>query len=118
MSNDGASREHFQVTLITPLGERILTVGRNERLWDAAQVAGVILPAICHQGRCLTCAGILLKPGRFDPGGAESYFPQDRGAGFVLLCTAKPRSDLYIKTHAEDEMRMHRLKHGLPAPYA
>jgi ferredoxin len=118
MSNDEGARELFQVTLITPLGERILTAGRNESLWDAARAAGVILPAICHQGRCLTCAGILLKPGRFDPGEAESYFPQDRGAGFVLLCTAKPRSDLCIKTQAEAEMRMHRLKHGLPAPYA
>jgi hypothetical protein len=35
-----------------------------------------------------------------------------------LLCTAKPRSDLYIRTHVEHEMRMHRVKHGLPAPYA
>jgi len=118
MSNDEGSRELFQVTLITPLGERILTAGRKERLWDAAQAAGVFLPAICHQGRCLTCAGRLLKPGRFDLGGAESYFPQDRAAGFILLCTAKARSDLRIKTHAEGEMRMHRLKHRLPAPYA
>jgi ferredoxin len=118
MSNDEGARELFQVTLITPLGARTLTAGRNEHLWDAAQAAGIFLPAICHQGRCLTCAGRLLKPGKFDPGGAESYFPQDRAAGFVLLCTAKPRSDLCIKTHAEDEMRVHRLNHGLPAPYA
>jgi ferredoxin len=118
MSNVEDSRELFQVTLITPFGEKILTAGRQERLWDAAQAAGVLLPAICHQGRCLTCAGILLKPGRFDPGGAECYFPQDREAGFILLCTSKPRSDLYIKTHVEDEMRMHRLELGLPAPYA
>jgi hypothetical protein len=35
-----------------------------------------------------------------------------------LLCTAKPRSDLHIRTHVENEMRMHRVKRGLPAPYA
>ena len=118
MSNDEGALELFQVTLITPLGARTLTAGRNEHLWDAAQAASIFLPAICHQGRCLTCAGRLLKTGKFDPGGAESYFPQDRAAGFILLCTAKPRSDLCIKTHAEDEMRVHRLNHGLPAPYA
>lgn len=118
MSNDEGVRELFQVTLITPFGARTLTVGRNEHLWDAAQADGIFLPAICHQGRCLTCAGRLLKPGEFDSGGAESYFPQDRAAGFILLCTAMPRSDLCIKTHVEDEMRAHRLTHGLPAPYA
>jgi ferredoxin len=118
MSNDVGPRELFQVTLITPLGAKILTAGGNERLWDAAQAGGVLLPAICHQGRCLTCAGRLLKPGEFDPGGAELYFPEDRAAGFILLCTAEARSDLCIKTHAEDEMRAHRLKQGLPAPYA
>jgi ferredoxin len=118
MSNDERSRDFFRVTLRTPLGVRTLSAGRNEHLWDAAQAAGVFLPAICHQGRCLSCAGQLVKPGEFDPGDAETYFQQDREAGFVLLCTAKPRSDLHIRTHLEYEMRLHRVKHGLPAPYA
>jgi ferredoxin len=118
MSNDEWSRDFFRLTLCTPLGVRTLSAGRKEHLWDAAQAAGVFLPAICHQGRCLSCAGQLVKPGEFDPGDAETYFQQDREAGFVLLCTAKPRSDLHIRTHVEYEMRMHRVKHGLPAPYA
>jgi ferredoxin len=82
------------------------------------KAAGVLLPAICHQGRCLSCAGQLVKPGEFDPGDAETYFLQDREAGFVLPCTAKLRSDLYIRTHVECEMGMHRVKHGLPALYS
>jgi len=118
MSNGEQSRDFFRVTLHTPFGVRTLSAGRNEHLWDAAQAAGVILPAICHQGRCLSCAGQLEKPGEFDPGDAETYFQQDRQAGFILLCTAKPRSDLYIRTHVESEMRVHRVKLGLPAPYA
>jgi ferredoxin len=108
----------FRVTLSTPLGTSTISAGRNEHLWDAAQAAGIVLPAICHQGRCLTCAGKLLQPGDFDPSDAEMYFPEDREAGFVLLCTAKPRSDLHIQTHAENEMRKHRLARGLPAAYA
>ncbi|MBZ5698427.1 MAG: 2Fe-2S iron-sulfur cluster binding domain-containing protein [Acidobacteriia bacterium] len=110
--------EYFQVTLSTPFGERVVTAGRNQHIWDAAQAAGISLPAICHQGRCLTCAAQLLEPGEFDARDAESYFPQDREAGFVLLCTAKPCSDLRLRTHAEAQMRRHRLKCGLPAPYA
>lgn len=118
MSNGEPARDFFRVTLYTPLGVRTLSAGGNEHLWDAAQAAGALLPAICHQGRCLTCAGQLIKPGEFDPSDAEIYFQQDRDAGFILLCTAKPRSDLHIKTHVESEMRLHRLKLGLPAPYA
>lgn len=106
------------MTLITPFGERVITAGGNQPVWDAAQRVGVSLPAICHQGRCLTCAGQLLQPGEFDQSDAESYFAQDREAGFVLLCTAQPRSNLYIRTHLEKKMRSHRLQCGLPAPYA
>jgi ferredoxin len=118
MNEAERSQSFFQVTLNTPFRECVVTAGRSQHLWDAAQAAGVFLPAICHQGRCLTCAGQLLEPGDFDSNDAESYFQKDREAGFVLLCTAKPCSDLHVRTHMEAEMRMHRLKYGLPAPYA
>jgi ferritin-like protein len=60
----------------------------------------------------------VLEPGEFDRSDAANDFPQDREAGFVLLCTAKPCSDLPLRTPAEAQMREHRLKCGLPAPYA
>jgi ferredoxin len=75
------------------------------------------LPSICHQGRCLTCAAKLLK-GEVDQAAAVSYFEADRAAGFTLLCTARPRTDLVIETHQQDAMRKHRQAEGLPAPYA
>jgi ferredoxin len=118
LSGAPKNREIFQVTLDTPFAVRTISVASDQQIWDAAQAAGITLPAICHQGRCLTCAGKLSGPGDFDPGGAESYFPQDREAGFILLCKAKPLSNLNIKTHVADEMRAHRIKLGLPAPYA
>ena len=118
MSGNPETKKVFQVILFMPSGEKIISAGSDEPLWDAAQRAGITLPAICHQGRCLTCAGKLLAPGDLNPGGPESYFPEDGEAGFVLLCCAKARSDLRIKTHQEDEMRRHRLALGLPAPYA
>jgi ferredoxin len=112
-------REKFyRVNLITPDGERALWVRGDQHLWDAAAEAGIELPAICHQGRCLTCAGKLEGPGEVDQSDSNAYFPQDREAGYVLLCTGRPRSDLTIRTHCADQMRQHRRELKLPAPYS
>ncbi len=109
----------FEVVLRLPNNEeRKIEVRANEHIWDAAFNAGTTLPALCHQGRCLTCAGRLENNGAVDQSDSVSYYPQDREAGFVLLCTAKPRSPLKIRTHQQTEMRAHRLQQGLPAPYS
>ncbi len=107
----------YQVTLVTPKGEFRIAVHADQHIWDAAKAAGIMLPAICHQGRCLTCAGRLLAPGEVDQSDSDQYFPEDRAAGFVLPCTGKPRSDLRIQTHQQTEMRKFRATHGMPAPY-
>ena len=93
-------------------------MGEDQHIWDAAHAQGIELPSICHQGRCLTCAGRLLAKGEFDSSDAVAYFPEDRSAGFILLCTARPRSDLEILTHQQFAMRQHRRELGLPAPYS
>jgi len=108
----------YRVKLLTPEGERALWVRGDQHIWDAAAEAGIELPAICHQGRCLTCAGKLEGPGEVDQSDSNAYFPQDREAGYVLLCTGCPRSDLTIRTHQADEMRRRRRELNLPAPYA
>lgn len=109
----------FQVVLRFPNDdERAIEVRRDEHIWDAAFAAGIALPALCHQGRCLTCAGHLESPGEVDQSDSVSYYPQDQQAGFILLCTGKPRSALRIRTHQQAEMRQHRLEQGLPAPYS
>ncbi len=106
----------FRVTLETPDGLRSFDCGKSEYIWDAAAANGIILPAICRQGRCLTCAGRLLK-GIVEHDHADT-FAEDEAAGYILLCRAMPRSDLHIRTHQEWEMREHRIASGLPAPYA
>jgi ferredoxin len=122
-SDEPSGNASFDVTLVTPYGVRVIRARASEHIWDEAKIAGVNLPAICHQGRCLTCAGQLLQPPPgeqqvFDPSDAVSYFPQDREAGYILLCTAKARSNLRVRTHMQTEMRNHRKQRGLPAPYA
>jgi len=106
----------FRVTLETPDGTVPIDCGADEYVWNAASTNGIALPAICHQGQCLTCAARLLA-GDVDQSDAMQYFPEDRTAGFVLLCRARPLSDLRILTHQQWEMRRHRREHGLPAPY-
>jgi len=105
------------VELRTPAGVHAIRCAEDEFVWNAAARSGIELPAICHQGRCLTCAARLIE-GDFDQSAAASYFPADREAGFLLLCTARPRGSLTLETHAEWAMRDHRKAQGLPAPYA
>lgn len=109
----------FEVVLVLPNDdEREIEVRRDEHIWDAAFAAGIVLPALCHQGRCLTCAGKLETSGEVDQSDSVSYYPQDKQAGFILLCTGRPRSALRIRTHQQTEMRAHRIEQGLPAPYS
>ena len=95
-----------------------INVPEDQHIWDAAKAQGIELPSICHQGRCLTCAGRLEGAGEFDNSDATYYYQQDREAGYILLCTAKPESDLRIRTHQQHHMREHRLARRLPAPYS
>lgn len=108
--------EPHQVDLILPEGETArLEVRADESVWDAATRAGIKLPSMCLQGWCTTCAGRVLE-GEFDPAEALRYYPKDKAAGYILLCTARPRSAMRIRTHQRDAMRAHRRRHGLPAP--
>jgi ferredoxin len=109
--------QSFQVVLEIPEGLRPFACGENEYIWNAAEANGITLPAICHQGRCLTCAGRLLE-GTVDHDHPDMYFPEDKAEGYVLLCRAMPRSDVRIRTHQQWKMREFRLARGLPAPYA
>jgi ferredoxin len=109
--------ESHLVVLETPEGERSFACKTDEFIWDAAARNGIVLPAICHQGRCLTCACGILS-GVVDQASSNSYFPEDKKAGFALICTGKPRSDLRLLTHQQWKMRQYRAKAGLPAPYS
>jgi ferredoxin len=106
----------YPVTFVTPTGEVHTEAADDQYLLDAAAEAGLQLPFMCLQGWCTTCAGRILE-GRVDQSEARRYYPQDEAAGFVLLCSAYPRSALRIVTHQKEEMREHRRRLGLPAPH-
>ena len=89
--------------------------GAEEHILDAARRHGLELPSSCEQGWDLACATRVLE-GKIDNSDARRYYPQDQEAGFALICTAKPVSDLRLRSHQNDAMREHRLANGLPAP--
>jgi ferredoxin len=103
------------VTFVSDAGEVRVEVADDEYLLEAANAAGLGLPYMCLQGWCTTCAGRVLE-GRVDQTEARRFYPQDEAAGFVLLCSAFPRSPLRIRTHQKEAMRAHRRAIGLPAP--
>jgi len=114
-----AELEAFQVTFLLPSGEQpTIPIGREEHIWDAASAAGIKLPAMCHQGYCLTCSARLVDGGEVDQTDSLVYYPEDRDAGFVLPCTGKPRSDLRLRTHQAKQMREFRKERKLIAPYS
>src|SRR5579875_937735 len=103
-----ADKQTFQIVLQTPDSLRSLTCEEDEYIWDAAARHDIALPAMCHQGRCLSCAARLLS----------GQIEHDRAAGYILPCRAQPCSDLRILINQAGAMRAHRKALGLPAPYA
>jgi ferredoxin len=95
-------------------GETVeLTVDPDETILAAARTAGVWLPADCQQGWCTTCVGRVTEGTVAHPH-AKRFFEEDDEAGFALLCTAKPRSDLTVITHQYEEFLTHRAEHNRP----
>jgi len=74
-------------------------VSAGENVLAAALAAGIPLPHSCRAGRCATCKARLLS--------GEIAYPDDKlppglvaseaARGEVLLCQARPRSDLSIQ---------------------
>jgi ferredoxin len=109
-------REHTVRLLFPDHTHAAVRVREDEPVLIAALHQGVALPSMCLQGWCLTCAGRVCGGGEWDASHARRYYEADRDAGFILLCTACPLSDLTVLTHQRIAMRDHRRRLGLPAP--
>jgi ferredoxin len=105
----------YRVTFELPDGPMTITAGCDEFILAAARRAGLDLPSLCEQGWCITCAAWVLE-GKVDQSASRRFYRADRAAGFALLCTAKPRSDLRLRPGAKEVMRAHRIAHRLPVP--
>src|SRR5205085_273653 len=92
-----------------------ITVREDEFILAAARAQGLDLPSLCEQGWCITCACWVLA-GQVDQSASRRFYPQDRDAGFALICTGRPRSDLVLRPGATEALRAHRDRHHLPVP--
>lgn len=105
----------YNVTFDLPGGPVTVVVRANEFILEAARREGLELPSLCEQGWCITCAVKVLS-GTIDQSASLRFYEEDRQAGFALICTGKPRSDLHLRPWAVEEMRAHRDAHHLPVP--
>jgi ferredoxin len=78
-----------------------LQVSETETILSAADAAGLSLPNSCNAGVCTTCAG-QISEGSVDQRDGMGVSPELQKQGYVLLCVAKPLSDLKIVTEKEE----------------
>jgi ferredoxin len=78
-----------------------LQVPEDQTILSVAEAAGLGLPNSCNAGVCTTCAGQITE-GTVDQTEGMGVSPTLQKQGYVLLCIAKPLSDLKIDTGKED----------------
>lgn len=80
-----------------------LQVPENETILSVAQSSGLDLPTSCGAGVCTTCAG-QLSEGTVDQTDGMGVSPELQKQGYVLLCVARPLSDIKVETEKEDTL--------------
>lgn len=103
---------NFIVRLERPEGTLTFQADEDEYLLYSMVDAGIETPYVCEQGWCLACAARLVS-GEVDRQGALTLYPEDIEAGFVLLCSTKPCSDLVLvqdERQTRREMTQHRIE--------
>jgi len=68
-----------------------------------AEEAGLDLPNSCNAGVCTTCAGKIIS-GEVDQSEGMGVSPELQAEGYVLLCVARPLSDIVVETEKENEV--------------
>lgn len=96
----------FDVTLVTPEGEKTIQCDESTLLLDAADEAGLDLPYSCRSGSCGTCAakiesGDISKIEQDDNSFLEDFMKEN---GYFLTCSSYPKGDITVKTHQEENV--------------
>ncbi len=81
-----------------------IEVPENRKILEVAEEAKLDLPNSCNAGVCTTCAAQIIGEGTVDQSDGMGVGPELQAEGYVLLCTAYPRSNLKIETEKEDEV--------------
>ncbi|RZM79764.1 2Fe-2S iron-sulfur cluster-binding protein [Leptolyngbya iicbica] len=92
----------YQVRLINKKRQLDITIPVDDDVYiiDAAEENDIELPFSCRSGACSSCVGKVVE-GEVDQEDQSFLDDEQIAKGFVVLCSAYPRSDLTIKTHME-----------------
>lgn len=93
----------YTVEVIHQGESHTLQVPETETILSVADAAGLELPSSCHAGVCTTCAGKIIS-GTVDQKDGMGVSPKLQQQGYVLLCVAKPLSDIKVETEKEDTL--------------
>jgi NAD(P)H-flavin reductase/ferredoxin len=98
------------ITLLTRDGARLeFPCAETDNILDAAETAGLYLPAMCHEGTCGACHAHVAE-GRYVPGQTGAGVLADAASGGVLLCRCRPEGDLVIQVpYAQTDIRHQRV---------
>ena len=77
-----------------------IEVAEDQAIIDAVEAAGHVLPIACRYGGCITCAAKLIE-GKVRQPNATAINNRQSKAGYILLCVARPKTDLVLEVGVE-----------------
>lgn len=78
---------------------RTIEVPANRPILEAAEEAGLDLPYQCRMGVCGVCSALRVEEGEVDQTEGMFLSDSEKEEGYVLTCTARPRSDLKLRSN-------------------
>ena len=96
----------YKVTLANRQGASY-DVDARRPLLDTLREQGVDLPYGCKYGGCITCAAKLTE-GEVDQRRQVALNNRQLANGYVILCVARPKSDISLEIGVESHDKMYR----------
>lgn len=102
-----AAGQSYTVELRMPNGKFAAFNMRSDgpSIYDAANYAGVSLPASCRQGSCTACCARVTS-GTVKGKGSTCVPASLAKEGYITMCTSWPTSDVTIETHQGRAVRL------------